>query len=326
MKKKAFKNFFNFLYKKIKDLQKCVEWLQEENEKKPKTIEEKLIEQLIIDSFEKTATLENRILKIKPEDYIFSKIEYYWNNKLKVYGNFTTVCQSSGFGKSRACQNLSKKTYVVYCCLRPQKSYTGYPKRSYLADKLTQVYDDEYLTRQHFIKYFNMFVHFLNLNKSFSYQEFYKKFSNGYDGHSPYVQHKSLKYEINKLELDCPNTDKLIDYQNNEPLIFVFDEASSLLQPNPDIKQKYQKLKPNYFIMRSLLSELNPDKKVFVLFLDTFSSLSSFMPNKWHDPSKRASESLLIEPIYLLPNWDVYTNTESIQMMHWPFLAVDLAH
>lgn len=65
--------------------------------------------------------------------------------------------------------------------------------------------------------------------------------------------------------------------------------------------------------MRSVISEFNQYKKIFVLFLDTFSSLSSFMPNRWLDPLEKTSETLLIEPFFLLPNWDVHTNFEEIQ-------------
>ncbi|RMZ95168.1 hypothetical protein BpHYR1_022194 [Brachionus plicatilis] len=264
--------------------------------------------QLIIDSFEKTLTLENTKLKLKPEDYIFEKIVDCWKNTSQVYGYFTTVCQSSGFGKSRACQNLSTKAYVVYCCLRSNLSKSGYPKRSYLAKDLTEFFPSEQSAREYFICYFNMFFHFLNQNPSISQKEFFKKFSNGFDGQSTYSEH----YEL-ILQSNCSKTDQLIDYVNIKPLVFVFDEASSLLKPESDPKSDELFMKPNYFILRSLISEMNRDKQIFVLFLDTFSSLSSFMPSKWFDPSQRASQSILIEPIYLLPNWDVFVDIEAIK-------------
>lgn len=253
-------------------------------------------------------------MNLKPEDYIFDKIVDCWNNLTQVYGFFTTVCQSSGFGKSRACQNLSKKAYVVYCCLRSSLSRSGYPKRSYLAKDLTDFFSSEQSARQYFISYFNMFFHFLNQNPSISHEEFFKKFSNGFDGQSTYSEHYELIVNnIKQLQSNCPQTDQLIDYVNNKPLVFVFDEASSLLKSDSDPKSDELFIKPNYFILRSLISEMNRDKKIFVLFLDTFSSLSSFMPNKWFGPSKRASQSILIEPIYLLPNWDVFVDIEAIK-------------
>ncbi|RNA22315.1 hypothetical protein BpHYR1_034583 [Brachionus plicatilis] len=218
----------------VENLHKCVEWLTQSS-----TPEDKLISQLFIDSFERFVTLENSKLKIKPEDYIFSKIETYWKNNSVIYGFFTTLCQSSGFGKSKACQNLSKKAFVVFCCLRSLNSDTGYPRRSYLADKLTQVYPSENLTRQNFTNYFNMFVHFLNQNESISYKEFFEKFSNGFDGSSPFDQHQShINQELNNLELNCPQTNKLIYYQSNKPLIFPI-----YLLPNWDVHTNIESIR-----------------------------------------------------------------------------------
>lgn len=85
-------------------------------------------------------------LKLSQKIKFFQKIGASWHRLTEVFGYFTTVCQSSGFGKSKACQNLSKKTYVVFCCLRYENSDSAYPKRSYLAKKLTQVYANEHLT------------------------------------------------------------------------------------------------------------------------------------------------------------------------------------
>ncbi|RNA07155.1 hypothetical protein BpHYR1_048413 [Brachionus plicatilis] len=296
------------------DFLKCVNRFKNKSQNEQKQAEEKLVIQLIKDSFEKTLTLENKKLNLKPEDYIFQKIVNCWKNLTKVYGFFTTVCQSSEFGKSRACQNLSKKAFVVYCCVRSNLSRSGYPKRSFLAKDLTDSYASEQSAREYFISYFNMFFHFLNQNPSISHEEFFKKFSNGFDSQSTYSEHYELiANNIKKLQNNCPKTDQIIDYVNNKPLVFVFDEVSSLLKPESDPKSNEFFIKPNYFILRSLISEMNRVKKIFVLFLDTFSSLSSFMPNKWLDPSKRASQSILIEPIYLLPNWDVFVDIEAIK-------------
>ncbi|RNA24740.1 hypothetical protein BpHYR1_026654 [Brachionus plicatilis] len=77
------------------------------------------------------------------------------------------------------------------------------------------------------------------------------------------------------------------------PFLF-FDDASSLF---PD----------NYFILRSLTSNLKGN---------TFSQLTNFMPVSYQNPSKRISEKKLkvFEPIYLLPNWDVFIDGNYAKM------------
>ena len=81
-------------------------------------------------------TIENvsadKTYKNQPYKYLMEIIhsnlnEYAKSNKY--YGPFTTLVQSSGTGKSRACFDLAREMFVLYICLRPKNS-PGYPSAS----------------------------------------------------------------------------------------------------------------------------------------------------------------------------------------------------
>ncbi|KAJ3079074.1 hypothetical protein HK102_004047 [Quaeritorhiza haematococci] len=63
------------------------------------------------------------------------KISNSWDRMVP----YTTITQSSGYGKSRAMKELAwtRKTFVVYVCLRDTSS-SGYPYRSSIADRLLE--------------------------------------------------------------------------------------------------------------------------------------------------------------------------------------------
>ncbi|KAK9670935.1 hypothetical protein K7432_017230 [Basidiobolus ranarum] len=48
---------------------------------------------------------------------------------------YTSIIQSSGYGKSRAIKQIAQRTFVIYCCLRPVGS-SGFPFRSAIASTL----------------------------------------------------------------------------------------------------------------------------------------------------------------------------------------------
>ncbi|RMZ97035.1 hypothetical protein BpHYR1_044278 [Brachionus plicatilis] len=95
------------------------------------------INALIKESFE-IQLYQNEKIGFDSKIYLKDQIKILMDrfNPIDCYGPFTTVCQASGFGKSKACFSLvDEGFYVVYCCLRPELS-SGYPNRSCLADFL----------------------------------------------------------------------------------------------------------------------------------------------------------------------------------------------
>lgn len=252
---------------------------------------------LIEDSFS-IDLRQNPTIRLDSRSFLSHKIKLMIENfqKYNYYAPYTVVCQSSGFGKSRACTSLAEiDFYVVYCCLR-KKDSTGYPKRSCLADNLLSTESD---IKNYFKCYFGAFIELLN-ETQIDCKEFFRLYQQDIDPN----KNLALKLVNNKWTSISAAKINIPEYTGCKPLIFVFDEASNLLNAKNGIS--------NYFELRSLLSELR--RNMFVLFLDTFSHLSEFMPSTSRDPSSRicTGVSKIFEPIYLLPNWDLFGAIDSI--------------
>ena len=81
-------------------------------------------------------SLYNDSFVIHLKNIIQENVKQCINDKLNIYyGPFTTLVQSSGTGKSRACCELANEMFVLYICLRPNNS-TGYPPRSHLSNDI----------------------------------------------------------------------------------------------------------------------------------------------------------------------------------------------
>jgi hypothetical protein len=52
-----------------------------------------------------------------------------WKNNIQNYVPYSTIFQSSGYGKSRLVKEVAKKVPTIYLCLRDANS-TGYPPRT----------------------------------------------------------------------------------------------------------------------------------------------------------------------------------------------------
>lgn len=262
-----------------------------------------IIKQLIEESF-KIELKKHPELNLNSSEFLKNQIDELLSKyNESYYGPFTVICQSSGFGKTKACESLKKKFYVAYCCLR-DKSSTGYPYRSLLADFILTP-NDEDIVIKNCTCYFNVFIDLLNgPEKNTKFEDFYEKYQQ--DRNETLVDLMYEKMNISKADY------VLSKYEGSVPLLFVFDEASYLSEKNPTRRS-------NYYIIRRLLNNFQTDRKnIFALFLDTFSSLSKFMPRRSDDPSGRLVEDglLLLEPIYLLPNWDVFVDYKSIKNMN----------
>ena len=262
---------------------------------------DEMVKSLIEDSFLIDLKLNPKI-GINSRTYLSNTIKQMMEKfrKNNYYAPFSVICQSSGFGKSRACVSLvDEGFYVVYCCLRPKES-KGFPKRSCLADDFLNTELD---LKKYFKCYFSTFIELLNEAEQ-DCKQFFDKYQQE-KGAKNNIIYKSVDGKYN----DLANEDNIPEYIGDKPLIFVFDEASNLLKARKNGRS-------NYFILRSILSELK--KNIFVLFLDTFSHLSEFMPITANDPSNRVfSVHLeLFEPIYLLPNWDLFVALDSIRSIY----------
>ena len=106
--------------------------------------------------------------------------------------------------------------------------------------------------------------------------------------------------EMNKLIA------RQIKSNNNceEPFVFVFDESRELL------KLEIESRSAGELIFNGLRHIIRILKgcKVFVIFIDTPSKLTNFLPQTKRDPSRRVASgsSKLFNPIFLIPTWNVH--------------------
>lgn len=277
-----------------------INWFNKATAVKTFAKNDKIFNELVEDSF-KTQLKQHSKLDFNSQKYLSRKIKSLIKKfDSKYYGLFTTLCQSSGFGKTRACEALvDENIYVVYCCLRKQSS-TGYPPRSFMADFLQFPQTDEETLIRKYKCYLNMYIDIVSSEK-IGCRDFFQKYSHN----NKEILLNSIE---NKLKLTERNT-LLSVYLGSEPLVFIFDESSTLLDSNSTDES-------SYFILRRVLSELQGN--VLVLFLDTFTNLREYHPQKSADPSARiaSSQKILFEPIYLLPNWDLFADYDSVHDMN----------
>ncbi|CAF1050462.1 unnamed protein product [Brachionus calyciflorus] len=279
-----------FTFQKLTDLNDVINWLKNENFEKQNERKE-LLSELLHGSYQGNIKEHSKINK-SAQVYLRNKINEFLNEyNSNYYGPVSTICQSSGFGKSRACEGLvDENFFVIFCCLRDKDSI-GYPARSCMADYLLIDSTDENKVIINFKSYLNLFVDLLNEEQNISCKEF----SNKYNQNDNKRLVDLMGHKIKKTNIYT----ELTVYNGTKPLIYVFDESSSLLKSNKDRDS-------NYFILRNLLQNLK--RNIFVLFTDTFTNLSEYIPIK-----SQSHKEKVFEPIYLLPTWDLYADYTSIK-------------
>ena len=236
-----------------------------------------------------------------------------WKNNTHNYVPYSTIFQSSGYGKSRLIKEVAKKVPTIYLCLRDANS-TGYPPRTSAgADLLKQVLGNlregeewRFLyVLQIAIKCFK--EELTNCNNDSA--EFWdKQMDPEFCGRIwSEVQLKSSDWQ--KIHYD-----ELISLANfltenttndNVCLLFCIDEARVLISSTDE-----QSISPFRFLRRAL-------RKIkwngfFVLFLDTLSKISNFVPPKSADPSSRDISDLplkLFYPYFRITTMDVFESS-----------------
>ena len=294
------------------------------------------VSQLIEYSFENFKFKQNEQIKMDSVSYLVNKIENGFNkfasDHSKFYGPFTVLCNSSGMGKSRIFNELckysnSKNIYVVYHSL---KSYngTGYPSPSYFASYFTRPFKNTQHAKLFYTKFLNKYIDILNNPNSYSHMDenLKDKIKNNAISPQDYFECFSKNQKIvekiaTEIWFDSESSTKFKQIKVKDAfLVFVFDEASSLLT-NHSIDSRGLKEK-NYFILRSILSDQAKElikqsnqNKIFSLFLDTLIPFNELAPITQNDPSLRVSfeNEFTIEPIFLIPTWNIFKDVSQIR-------------
>ena len=224
----------------------------------------------------------------------------------KYYSPYISICQSSGWGKSRIMRQLSALIPVLYLSYQ-QINSEGYPRRTKDAiDFLNLVVDK---TKTDSEKRLTNESYYRLLFAAQRYQSFWsqkKKLLEGQE-HNEGAVNEFLNQVFNNSDFwkfvsgdwKVSGEDFIQNYssdrQDSTLAVVVFDEARGLLNKEPE---------DNLFlaIRRSLITAYEKTSvRMFGVFMDTSSKTANFSPSSQYDPSARAYRgSLLFDP-YLLP-------------------------
>ena len=208
-------------------------------------------------------------------------------SKITVHLSYTSIVQSSGWGKSRAaiefCQRF--KIPCLYLCLR-HSNQTGFPQRSQHASTILENlrkikdYAQTLFRNATYCAFTDAFMEKSeNLVSWHNCDDFWQvvlgmgkqKLSD--DQIAKFIVSQKAKHGIQSV--DCPVN-----------ALFVFDEARELL---PDQNSSTSDPQSNLFLTtRRAIHELRPSMiefKLFVVYLDTHSKLANFSPSKHADSS-----------------------------------------
>eukprot|EP01031_Cornospumella_fuschlensis_P030502 gene30503-36865_t len=242
--------------------------------------------------------VQPRILLTRQIQHCIGKLEV--SGGLDSYcAGYLTLCQSSGYGKTRLVKELSQDFILIYICLRPS-AWDGWPKRSpVIADYIQKLTTDgqweAFLT--HMYSYLESVLPRSEKGKlslpdwggrfvsdAAADREFQESFWRGYVT----FLSSSVKPKGNKLPQWLKN--------NKTRVLLAIDEASALLRPSTDF----------FLAFRRALRNVQSRQQtciMFALVVDTNSALSNFSPVKHRDPSSRVNKGKqeLFYPYYSFP-------------------------
>jgi hypothetical protein len=251
----------------------------------------------------------------------------YLNRKHKTWkGNnhyipYSTIFQSSGYGKSRLIKEMAKDIPTIYICLRDAKS-TGYPLRTNVgADLFERVLRDlkvgdewKFLyVLQNAIQCFQEELKLIscnnninNINEELWNRQMDIEFCNKVWTE---VQKRSANWNSIEFKDVIDSVDFLTNENSNDDVCFLLciDEARVLISPTNRCN-----ISPFRLFRRAL-------RKVrwngfFTLLLDTLSRISNFAPPKLIDPSSRDTTDLSFElfyPYFRLTTMDIFIDSNN---------------
>jgi hypothetical protein len=199
---------------------------------------------------------------------------------------YTSIVQSSGWGKSRVAVEFCKRFNIpcLYLCLR-QSGHSGFPERSATASSILQKLGaDTGKDKAVFAK--QLFHNAIYC--AFTYQFMKKDQILTWDTCDVFWTEVIAMCDRNEQHTD-DEIARRIGVQkkkygistSNCPInvLFVFDEARELLPASPEQKNLFLITRRAIYELRAIMSTL----KVFVVYMDTHSKLANFSPSKLED-------------------------------------------
>ncbi|RLN95151.1 hypothetical protein BBJ28_00023222, partial [Nothophytophthora sp. Chile5] len=267
------------------------------------------------------------------DDGIPAQFESYIDNCWKHYCTsesaeetmypYTTIVQSSGFGKSRLLRELAFRTKetgdptmkVLYVCVR-QGSSSGYPEKtaqwrkalfpSAIGNKLDFELQNELSSRLQTV------FHNAMLDWDSVGDYCFAHFTDSTQG----------KFTYDKLtrddETSANRTDQCDSFEHRRILVLALDEARWLLKTSQaDPTGCFQRLRRALNPANTALArDYGKFAGIFAVLVDTNSKISNFTPPPTRDPSSREAktgESILFPPFVLTHTMDVFLDADMKQ-------------
>lgn len=193
------------------------------------------------------------------------------------YSPYISICQSSGWGKSRLLRQLSRKASVLYVSFMSKKRRgQGYPRRT------TKAIDFLCGGPQEWSQFKDRLKHAIECMRGFRYYLDFDEYGEDLWGAIKLNYEQAPKPQQIKLDFDPPKVDgKVFDKQQSDNLVIVvFDEAREMLDTQITKTVDDEEVKEILFLecRRHLISICSRECPVFGIFADTSSRISNYSP------------------------------------------------
>eukprot|EP00981_Chlorochromonas_danica_P012041 scaffold4392_cov187-Ochromonas_danica.AAC.10 len=249
-------------------------------------------------------------------------------------GKYATICQSSGYGKTRTIFELKDNILTIYFCLR-WDNQSGIPRRNAAADKLPQcmrlaakfgnpdaVYECFFdLVIGKVVKMFDEWE-FNNNNNKALYQKVFQVTSTEEESTSSFWSSIGATLKIHCADQQAKHLDKhhwwesppQFEFKQEKAvlpekldiILFAFDEAREMLniKHNIDVQaERDKRIVEERTMFECVRSYFKVESKPFAIFVDTSTRIWNFNPRRLleqHDASRRGTDgtSLRLLPCF----------------------------
>jgi hypothetical protein len=251
--------------------------------------------------------------------HIQSLSKKYYSHLNPYYAPYIVINQSSGYGKSRLIKEVAHHISTIYFCFRESNS-TDFPPGllpiEWFSPAFTQAKSSNSLLD---------YAEFVLLSSLKLMLEFKMDNQTLIDSQvSPSSDfHNTLHKSINPVSFSDDDLESIAGQiqgfemkELGSPILFVFDEASFLLQKLDHIKTTDPDgIQDLFRAFRRALKTLVRDYKLFPLrifgiFLDTSPKISKFAPSLEFDPSAKNSRLKLMPVYYEMETFDCFYNAK----------------
>ncbi|GBB88042.1 hypothetical protein RclHR1_14590004 [Rhizophagus clarus] len=222
---------------------------------------------------------------------------------------YSTIFQSSGYGKSRLVKEVARGIPTIYLCLRDVRS-TGYPLRTSMGANLFERVLEDIKEGEEW-----RFLYILQIAIQCFKEELAECDNNCEKLWNSQMDTIFCERVWGNIQRKSENWRNIYNYEVNNSADFIFDNDSSsvtfllCVDEASTLISSTSKTSP-FRLLRRALRKIKWNG-FFVLLLDTLSKISNFAPPKSIDPSSRDTSELplkLFYPYFRLTTMDVFAS------------------